>query len=158
MTKKPRKASSPLFTIGYEKATSPAFLTEMKDAGIALLVDVRAVAASRRPGFAKRALSAGLDDNGIDYLHLQKLGTPTEGRVAARRGDHKTMLRIYEKHLKTAAAQEQLDELTSLVKAGRPICILCYERDPHICHRLRIAELICERCDVAVEHLAPKLF
>ena len=38
------------------------------------LIDVRAVAASRRPGFAKRQLAAGLDKRGIAYLHLRALG------------------------------------------------------------------------------------
>jgi uncharacterized protein (DUF488 family) len=35
---------------------------------------VRAVAASRKPGFSKRQLAASLDQIGIRYLHLQKLG------------------------------------------------------------------------------------
>ena len=77
-----------LFTIGYEQATSAAVMQELKDAKIELLVDTRAVAASRRPGFSKRQLSAALDENGIAYLHLQKLGTPTEGRQAFQRTLH----------------------------------------------------------------------
>jgi uncharacterized protein (DUF488 family) len=84
-----------VFTIGYEQATSKAVLDELARAKVRLLVDVRAVASSRRPGFSKRQLAAGLDERGIGYLHLQKLGTPKEGRVAARSGDAKTMLRIY---------------------------------------------------------------
>jgi uncharacterized protein (DUF488 family) len=73
-----------LLTIGYEKARPDAVLGELKRAKADLLVDVRAVAASRRPGFSKRQLAAALDENGITYLHLQKLGTPTAGRTAAR--------------------------------------------------------------------------
>jgi hypothetical protein len=88
-------AMAKVFTIGYEQATSPAVLDELARAKVELLVDVRAVAASRRPGFSKRQLAAGLDERGIGYLHLQGLGTPKEGRLAARSGDAKTMLRIY---------------------------------------------------------------
>ena len=55
-------------------------LGELKRAKIELLVDTRAVAASRRPGFSKRQLAAALDEEGIGYIHLQKLGTPAEGR------------------------------------------------------------------------------
>ena len=51
-------------------------LAELKRAKVKLLVDTRAVAASRRPGFSKRQLAASLDEAGIAYLHLQKLGTP----------------------------------------------------------------------------------
>lgn len=148
----------PLFTIGYEQAKSAAIIDELKRAGVGLVVDTRAVAASRRPGFSKRQLAAGLDESGIAYLHLQKLGTPKEGRDAARSGKLDRLFAIYERHLATPEAREQLDELTGLVKSGRPVCLLCYERDVNHCHRKRIAELICERTGVQVEHLAAPLF
>jgi uncharacterized protein (DUF488 family) len=147
-----------LFTIGYEQARADAVIGELKRAGIGLVVDTRAVAASRRPGFSKRKLAAGLDAAGIGYLHLQKLGTPKEGRDAARSGKLTKLFDIYERHLATPDAQEQLDELTAIVKSGRPVCLLCYERDVAQCHRRRIAELICERTGIAVDHLVAPLF
>ena len=146
-----------LFTIGYEQTPSKAVLDELEQAGVKLLVDVRAVAASRRPGFSKNQLAAGLDERGISYLHLRGLGTPKEGRLAARSGDAATMLRIYEAHLKTPQAREQLDELTALVKSGRRVCLLCYERDPRQCHRRRIAELLTERTGARAKDLIPAL-
>ena len=148
---------TPFFTIGYEKATSAAVLDSLKQAKVKVLVDVRAVSSSRRPGFSKRQLAAGLDDNGIDYLHLRDLGTPKEGRLAARSGDLATLFKIYEKHLKTPQAREELDELTTLVRAGRRVCLLCYERDPHVCHRRRIAELLSERTGARARDLIPAL-
>jgi uncharacterized protein (DUF488 family) len=147
-----------LFTIGYEQATSAAIIGELQHARVGLVIDTRAVAASRRPGFSKRQLGAGLDQAGIGYLHLQKLGTPKEGRDAARSGNLAKLFDIYEKHLATPQAREQLDELTAIVKSGRPLCLLCYERDVDHCHRRRIAELICERTGAEVEHLAAPLF
>lgn len=149
---------SALFTIGYEQAKSDSIIGELQRAGVGLVVDTRAVAASRRPGFSKRQLAAGLDEAGIGYIHLQKLGTPKEGRDAARAGKLDRLFAIYERHLATPDAREQLDELTSLVKSGRPVCLLCYERDVNHCHRRRIAELVCERTGIAVEHLAAPLF
>ncbi|HLN10506.1 MAG TPA: DUF488 domain-containing protein [Xanthobacteraceae bacterium] len=146
-------ATAPLFTIGYEQATSAAVLDELAGVGIGLLVDVRAVAASRRPGFSKRQLGAALDERGIRYLHLRALGTPTEGRVAARSGRPADMFRIYEAHLATPGAGEELDALALLVQSGQRVCLLCYERDPAHCHRRRVAELMQERAGVAVEHL-----
>ena len=94
-------------------------LAELKRAKVKLLVDTRAVAASRRPGFSKRQLAASLDEEGIAYLHLQKLGTPDEGRQAARAGKLDTLWRIYAKHLKTPEAIEAMDELVSIVKSGQ---------------------------------------
>ena len=147
-----------LFTIGYEQAKSASVIDELKRAHVGLIVDTRAVAASRRPGFSKRQLAAGLDEAGIGYVHLQKLGTPKEGRDAARSGNLTKLFDIYEKHLATLEAREQLDELTTIVQSGRPVCLLCYERDVDHCHRKRIAELICERTGATVEHLAAPLF
>jgi uncharacterized protein (DUF488 family) len=147
-----------LFTIGYEKALPAAVLGEIKRAKIDLLVDTRAVAASRRPGFSKRQLAASLDEVGIAYLHLQKLGTPSEGRQAARSGDFDTLWRVYDKHIKTAEAQAALGELLALIKSGRRVCLLCYERDPQECHRSRIAALVKKRMRVKIDDLIPQLF
>jgi uncharacterized protein (DUF488 family) len=146
------------FTIGYEQTPSKAVLDELEQAGVKLLVDVRAVASSRRPGFSKNQLAAGLDERGIAYLHLRGLGTPKEGREAARSGKFDALHRIYAKHLKTPQAREELDELSSLVSKSGPVCILCYERDHSHCHRQWIAELIRERDGVKIENLvAPQI-
>ena len=143
-----------LFTIGYEQTPAKAVLDELEQAGVKLLVDVRAVAASRRPGFSKSQLAAGLDERGISYLHLRGLGTPKDGREAARSGNYNLLHKIYAAHLKTAQAKEELDELSALVKKAGPVCILCYERDHTHCHRQWIAEIIEERERVKVENLA----
>jgi len=143
----------PLFTIGYEHATTRAMLDELKSAKVDLVIDVRAVTSSRRPGFSKRQLAAGLDERGIAYLHLRALGTPKEGRLAARAGHRDKLFRIYEKHLKTPDARNEMDELATLAKSGKRLCLLCYERDPEGCHRRRVAELIHERTGAKVEHL-----
>jgi uncharacterized protein (DUF488 family) len=143
----------PLFTIGYEHATTHSMLDELAGAKVDLVIDVRAVTSSRRPGFSKRQLAAGLDERGIGYIHLRALGTPKEGRLAARAGHRDELFRIFEKHLKTADARTELDELTALAKSGKRLCLLCYERDPEGCHRRRVAELIHERAGTKVEHL-----
>ncbi len=152
------KAKPELFTIGYELSTTGAVLSELKRAKVKLLVDTRAVAASRKPGFSKRQLAAALDEKGIAYLHLQKLGTPDTGRQAARSGDMKTLWRIYAKHLKTPEAIEAMDELVSIVKSGQSVCLLCFERDKDCCHRSRIAEIVHERTGARVTDLVPPLF
>jgi uncharacterized protein (DUF488 family) len=151
-------SAKPVFTIGYEQSTTDAFFGALGAAKVGLLIDVRAVAASRRPGFSKRQLAAGLDQHGIGYVHLQKLGTPKEGRLAARSGHAETMLRIFERHLATPDAVRELDELTALAKtslarSGRPICLMCYERDPAHCHRQRLAAELHSRLGIKVEDL-----
>ena len=143
-----------LFTIGYEQTPAQSVLDELERAGVKLLVDVRAVASSRRPGFSKTQLAAGLDERGISYLHLRGLGTPKDGRIAARSGQFDVLRTIYARHLKTPRAREELDELSALVKKSGPVCILCYERDHLHCHRRWIAEIIEDRDSVKIETLA----
>ena len=159
MTTKKREAKTPpLFTIGYEQAKPAAVLNELKRAKIELLVDTRAVAASRRPGFSKRQLAASLGEAGIDYVHLQKLGTPAEGRAAARGGDTDALWRIYDRHIRKPEAQQELGELIALIKSGRRIALLCYCRDPKTCHRSRIVANVRKRMSVKVADLVPPVF
>ncbi len=149
--------STGLFTIGYEQTTPTAFQDTLLRAGVDLVVDVRAVAASRRPGFSKSALAAGIATHGISYVHLKALGTPKEGRLAARTGYHAALMRIYDSHLETPAAQAALQELAELTP-GRRLCLLCYERHVEGCHRLRLAQWLCERLDLPVDHLVADPF
>lgn len=161
MKAKPKKKSAkiaPLFTVGYEQVKPAVVLDELKRAKIELVVDTRAVAASRRPGFSKRQLAAALDETGIGYIHLQKLGTPAEGRAAARSGDTDALWRIYDKHIKTADAQGELRELIALIKSGKRVALLCYCRDPKTCHRSRIVANVKKRLPVKVTDLIPPLF
>jgi uncharacterized protein (DUF488 family) len=147
-----------LFTIGYEQTPAKAVLDELQQAGVKLLVDVRAIASSRRPGFSKSQLAAGLDARGISYVHLRGLGTPKEGREAARSGDMKALTKIYRAHLKTPQARAEMDELETLVMKAGPVCILCYERDHNACHRKFIAEIIADREDVKIDNLVASQF
>lgn len=149
-------AARKVFTIGYEQSRPEAVLRALNKAKVQILVDIRAVAASRKPGFSKRQLSAALDEAGIVYLHLQKLGTPAEGRTAARAGRMEAMWRIYDKHLKTHDAIEAMDELLAIIESGKRVCLLCFERDPAHCHRSRISEIVHERTGAAVDNLMPE--
>lgn len=129
----------PLFTIGYEGKTQAELLDELEAARVELVLDVRAVAASRRPGFSKNILAAGLRQRGIDYLHLRPLGTPAEGREAARAGRIAEMRRIYARQLETPEAELALEQ--ALAEAGeRRAALLCYEREAPDCHRSMLAE------------------
>jgi uncharacterized protein (DUF488 family) len=143
-------------TVGYQGATVHSFLQALRQAGIEVLVDVRAVASSRRPGFAKSALSANVQGAGIDYLHLRDLGTPAPGRAAARSGRHSQMRRIYHAHLKTAAAQAALEALADIVRSRRA-CLLCFEADATHCHRSLVAAALAALVPLRITHLAPSL-
>ncbi|GIL38094.1 DUF488 family protein [Roseiterribacter gracilis] len=144
-------------TIGYEGVTLPAVIGALRAANVSVLVDVRAVAASRRPGFAKSQLSAGLAEAGISYLHLRDLGTPAAGRAAAKAGRHAEMHRVFEQHLAGVEAQAALGELQKIVAGGTRACLLCLERDPSHCHRSLVVEALGERIKLDIQDLMPPL-
>jgi uncharacterized protein (DUF488 family) len=123
-----------IFTIGYEGATQFEVITALAAAGVKVLADVRAVPLSRRPGFSKNILAAGLRDAGIDYVGLKALGTPPEGREAARKNDHQRLVEVYAGQLELPEALAQMAQLRSIAEE-RPTALLCFERDPAGCHR-----------------------
>jgi uncharacterized protein (DUF488 family) len=140
----------PVFTIGYEEATPPRLIAALRAAGVTTLVDVRALANSRKPGFAKRALGAALAEAGIAYQHVPALGTPAEGRAAARAGRPAEMRRIFGARLAGLEGQAALAALTAQARA-EPVCLLCLEADPAQCHRTLVAEAV----GLPIRHLAP---
>jgi uncharacterized protein (DUF488 family) len=140
-----------LFTIGYEGADVDRFLAALKGAGVEVLADVRAVALSRKRGFSKNALRQELEHGGIGYRHFIELGTPKAGREAARAGDEGLLRRIYcDEVLTTDRAEAALDSLAELAES-RPVCLLCFERDPATCHRRLLAERLAGRGFKAVD-------
>jgi uncharacterized protein (DUF488 family) len=138
-----------LSTIGYEGKTVDEFLKELSDAGVEVVIDVRAVAASRRPGFSKTAMAAALRERGIDYLHLRPLGTPKPGRDAARKGRIAEMRAIYAEQLETPEAELAMEQAHSTA-GERHAALLCFEADSACCHRAMVAERLLEHGDYEV--------
>ena len=139
----------PLATIGYEGDTLDGVIGRLKAAGVEQVIDVRAVAASRRAGFSKTILAASLNAAGITYVHLRDLGTPKPGRDAAKAGRTDEMRAIFEEHLGEPAAQLQLQEAGDRA-ARTPSALLCFEAQACRCHRAVVAQRICRRlgCEV----------
>jgi uncharacterized protein (DUF488 family) len=141
-----------LATVGYENDTQAAVIDRLKAAGVKVVIDVRAVASSRKAGFSKTLLAASLDEAGITYVHLQKLGTPKSGREAARAGRIGEMRRIFEDHLAEPAAQLELAKAGEIA-SQRKTALLCYEADPNGCHRTIVAERLHESLGLEIENL-----
>jgi uncharacterized protein (DUF488 family) len=149
----PPRLRPELLTIGYEGRTIRDVLTELVAAKVALLVDVRALPRSRKPGFSKRQLAAGLDEKGISYVHLQGLGTPKPGRDAVRAGHPQIMGAIFREHMTSERARADLGRATALACETR-VCLLCFEHDPACCHRRIVAEMIAAGTGHRIVHLA----
>jgi uncharacterized protein (DUF488 family) len=136
-----------ILTIGYEGTTMAEFIAALKQTGVERVIDVRALPLSRRPGFSKSPLRAALEEAGIEYVHLKALGTPSEGRTAARAGRNSDMARIYAGQLELPEAIAQSAQMLDLA-AERPSALLCLERDPRHCHRTLLLDAVASGAEV----------
>ena len=136
-----------IFTIGYEGATQAELIAALQAAGVGRVIDVRAVPLSRKPGFSKNVLAAGLKEAGIDYVHLRALGTPPAGREAARKGRMDEMKRIFAAQLETPEAGVEAAKMTALAME-KPSALLCFERGPAGCHRTPLHETVLPDAEV----------
>ena len=136
-----------IFTIGYEGTTVPEFIAALKAARVERVIDVRALPLSRRPGFSKSPLRTALAEAGIEYVHLKALGTPSEGRTAARAGRHADMARIYAGQLELPEAIVQGALMLELARE-KPSALLCMERESGHCHRTLLLDAVAPDADV----------
>jgi uncharacterized protein (DUF488 family) len=130
-----------LYTIGYEGVTVPEFIAALQSAGVERVIDVRALPLSRRPGFSKSPLKGALGEAGIEYVHLKALGTPAEGRAAARAGRQAELESIYAGQLELPEAMAQSAQMLELA-AEKPSALMCMERDPTNCHRTLLLKAV----------------
>jgi uncharacterized protein (DUF488 family) len=142
-------------TIGYEGTSVAGLVAALREAGVSLVLDIRAVPASRKKGFSKTPLAAHLAEAGIGYRHLRGLGTPKRGREAARSGDVATFEDVFRAHLEEPEALLDLAEALELAQS-EPVCLLCLERDPLACHRLIVAERMASETGLFIDHLFAK--
>ena len=136
-----------IFTIGYEGTTVGEFIAALAQAGVERVIDVRAVANSRRPGFFKTPLRSELFEAGIEYVHLRALGTPADGRAAARAGRHAELERIYAGQLELPEAMAESAQMLDLA-GEKPSALLCFERDPGACHRTLLLKSVAPDAEV----------
>lgn len=149
---RPRRAGV-LYSIGYEKARLGDLVATLAAAGVGVLLDVRDRPISRRPGFSKRQLAAAIEASGMRYIHLAALGTPPEGRLAARKREWTRFWGIVEEKLARPEAELDLDRAAGIARCA-PSCLLCYEADWRACHRARIADILARRHGFAPHHLS----
>ena len=146
MKKKPASVS----TIGYEQSTPADFAARLANAKIDMVIDVRAIPLSRKPGFSKNKLTAALAAIDVEYKHVIKLGAPREIRHALRDGGS---WEAYERGYNAYLARHEVEVQGLLdLAAERTICLLCFERDPEVCHRSLIAQMMADKQPGLVVH------
>ena len=139
-----------IYTIGYEGAAPEDFLMTLRQAGVTLLFDIREIPISRRKGFSKSALKQAMAAAGIDYLHERRLGSPKPIRDRLHRdGDYGAFFDRFNDYLDT-----QVDLLRILAdQVPGVVALMCYERDPRVCHRSAVATALATLTGIPPRHL-----
>ena len=142
-----------LMTIGYEALSRAEFFGILDRCRVTMLVDIRELPISRKPGFAKAALGAAALKRGLKYEHLVELGCPRGVRHEYRAdGDWGRYTKRFKAYLETQT--DALGKLAAWMRDER-CCLLCYEEDFNFCHRSFVAEKVAGLIDgeVKINHL-----
>jgi uncharacterized protein (DUF488 family) len=153
-----------IFTIGHSTRSVAELAALLREAGVALLVDVRSFPRSRtNPQFNANTLAPGLAAEGIGYRHMPALGglrgrrKPAPDRDPEEAGQSPNGLwqvdtfRNYADYAMTDAFRAGLAELETLARA-QPSAIMCAEAMWWRCHRRIIADYLLAR-DIPVAHI-----
>lgn len=135
------KRAMRVFSIGYQGRSLDAFRNALAEAGVRVLVDVRAAAWSQRPQFRKSALAAALKEIGIEYVHCKVAGNPFRPKPGRNRVPAECE-KLYARYLENNL--EVIEELASLI-ARKPSALLCYEARRDECHRGVLLEMLSDR-------------
>lgn len=126
-----------IVSVGYEGRTVNELLSDVRNAGTHVLIDVRENAISRKAGFSKRALAAACSAHGIEYRHEPTMGNPKSNRDGFREG-LKPNREVYRRHLRSTG-QDALARTAELL-ASRTVAVLCFEAAECQCHRSVVVE------------------
>jgi uncharacterized protein (DUF488 family) len=143
-----------VFSIGHGNQESAAFVSLLRQHGIATLVDIRSAPYSRYvPHFNQGALRALLDDAGVHYLWTgDELGDRPNDPACYRGG----VIRPGNVDYKVMARQPRYQEGIALLLAvaqGGATAMLCSEEDPRRCHRHRLIEPSLRAFGATVMHI-----
>lgn len=96
-----------------------------------------------------------LNKNNIEYISFRELGTSKDMRNKLyETRDYATFFDEYRKLM--ADKKESLDRILELLENGQKVSLLCFERDPELCHRKIVAEEVKIRNNgLRINHIKP---
>ncbi len=132
-----------VYTIGHSTRSADELVALLSEAGVKLLVDVRAFPSSRRhPQFNRGALSAWLPDRGIGYAHMPGLGGRRSPAAGSRNaGWREPAFQAYADHMAGAEFRRALTDLEAAAREA-PTAVMCAEAVWWRCHRRLIADAL----------------
>lgn len=126
--------TSKIFTIGYEGKSLEAFINILIHNNVSALCDVRKNPISRKYGFSQKSLAHILPQVGIMYYSFPELGIDSEKRTDLDTiDDYKRLFSDYQSTLPNR--EVFLNNVYKLYEQHHRIALMCYEKEPEMCHR-----------------------
>ncbi len=133
-----------LYTIGYEGRSLEGFINTLIQKNVKIVCDVRKNPLSRKFGFSKGTLSHVLPMVGITYVNIQELGIESEKRVDLNtKEDYEKLFKVYKHSLHSR--ERFLDNVYQLYEQHSRIALMCYEKEPEMCHRHVIRDYLLDQ-------------
>ena len=146
------KKETVVFTIGYEGILFEEYLNKLLRNRVVVLCDVRRNPVSRKFGFPGRMLSQVLPKIGIKYVHFPELGIESEKRQNLNSREAYNDL-FYEYRQDLSRRTDSLALLKQQIDVEKRVALTCFEKDPHLCHRHCITDLLKSEFGYRIEHL-----
>jgi len=142
-----------ILTIGFTKKNAEKFFTELCNAGVKRVIDIRLNNVSQLAGFAKkdnlRYFLKTICD--IDYIHMPELA-PTKD-ILDEYKNNSGEWSVYEKNFIDLIGKRKIEKKITKGILNNA-CLLCSEDKPDHCHRRLVAEYLKEKWEnVKIEHI-----
>jgi uncharacterized protein (DUF488 family) len=136
-------AAPVVYTVGHGNRSLEEFLALLRHHGIRCLVDIRAYPGSRRyPHFAREALAAALDAEGIRYVwEGQDLGGFRHGTENHHTAIESPGFRAYCAHMESERFRLAAERVLALARES-VTAVMCAERLYWHCHRFFLADYL----------------
>ena len=151
MVPDPNEAAQAIFTAGFSNLTLETFLTNLKNHGVQVLVDVRSRPfASYTPHFNKEQIEPAVKAAGLRYLYLGREmgGMPDDPGFY----DDDGFVR-YDRIAATEGFQEGVQRLMDGLEQGFRLALVCGEDNPRQCHRRLLIGRVLRENGVGVAHI-----
>ena len=146
-----------LFTIGHSNHSFERFLKLLEQSEIEALVDIRRFPSSRNcPQFNQDALSAALQESGIEYYWLETLGgrrPKISHESSLNSGLRNQSFRNYADYMLTDQFEAGMKSLSEIAQAKRT-AIMCAENVFWRCHRRLVSDFVVANGGT-VQHIFP---
>jgi uncharacterized protein (DUF488 family) len=132
-----------IWTIGHSTHTLEELVLMLSSFEIRLVADIRSFPGSRKfPQFNKENLEVSLPQNGIQYIHVKKLGGRRKVNTDSKNSSWRHLaFRAYADYMETEDFKEGIAELEKIAREQRT-AYMCSEAVWWRCHRSMVSDYL----------------